>query len=599
MRELRAENVRQSQDLARLAETRMEEKRKAEAAASAEADLKTQLKAAETMMRALKEEAARAAVHVTQIRATCATDLRRRDLHLDSVKKQLVEAGRLRGSRANPALTTISVEGDADLGPPPSLDGPGAENLSTETKGSLTELSLKLSEENEALMLMIHRAVSQLRAMSGYKGEGRGDAQDVKGPSLEDLAIEVDAIVRHMRNILTNPSFVPIEEVVVREEEIQRLKAGWIKMETRWKEAVQLLDGWRRRMAETGKPVCDEELKMGLRLSPVRVKNVDETGYDSALGLHPVLEEGPAAEGEGAGGDQDSLMMLPKAPNLGQGGEAGDREEEGLPRGRCLLDDVGGAKDGPMSSPESPPLPQPPRLTPLRHSLSAGNRDRQRHLRSQRQQGGAGIGPGEDPVPLAQPPVRELSLSQTSLDDVLLSSKTEPPQAEAQDGTEAVSRATQDGCEPAGQNDKLESAPRRDGVVAAAPTRARPAHSPLTLTSVAARLAAPEREADAARVRDKLKAVRRSRTGPTGTTNPAAAAAATEPTGPMCTTAAEPKAAQPDRSRGPPPGRDRRKRESKATTAASRSGAARRRSTLTPSELEALLSADAGTRREN
>jgi len=265
--------------------------------------MRSQLRAAEQTIHRLKEEAARTKSLVAQTRAACANEVRKRDRQIESLKKAVTEAGRARGATKSPAITTVTVVGDVggDADYAPQRDGTAAANdLRMETNAYLTELARNLSEENEELLQMIRRALDQLKEMSGWDDNMNGDGTVspeqnsnnghalVLATNMADLHAEVDAVLEHLRTILTNPSFVPIEEVVVREDEINRLRDGWEKMETRWKEAVHLIDGWRKRMQNSGRPVNVEELKMGLRLSPVKVSNVEETNHGLGLSLDAV-----------------------------------------------------------------------------------------------------------------------------------------------------------------------------------------------------------------------------------------------------------------------------------------------------------------------
>ncbi|KHN94302.1 Afadin/alpha-actinin-binding protein [Metarhizium album ARSEF 1941] len=294
MRALRAENLKLTGDTTRLAERHAEAQRKADIATAAETMLRTQLKSAETNARALREDVARMKSLVAQSRASCATEVRRRDRQIDTLKRQLGEAGRSRGSRGSPAVTTVTVTGE--IGAEKDRENlerglAGRESaLQSETNTTLSKLAQQLAEENDALLRVMQQAMVQLRDMSGCAEDSKEQAEVDKRPSCDDVAADLDVIMGHMRTILTNPSFAPIEEVMVREEEINRLKTGWVKMETRWKDAVHLMDGWRKRMAASGKPVCDEELRIGLRLSPVRVNDVEET-RGAGMGLSVVKEE--------------------------------------------------------------------------------------------------------------------------------------------------------------------------------------------------------------------------------------------------------------------------------------------------------------------
>ena len=250
MRELRAENLKLTTDAARLRERHTEAQRRADIATAAETTLKKQIKSAEANAKALKEETVRMKSLVAQTRASCTTEIRRRDRQIETLKKQLGEAGRSRGSRGNPAITTITVTGETgggrDCTTPTAHVGamPRESPLTHDTTTSLTKLAQRLTEENDAMLGVMQQTMAQLRDMSGWADDEKEDAHVRKRPTCEDMATDLDSIMTHMRTILTNPSFVPIEEVMTREEEIDRLKTGWMRMENRWKDAVHLMDGW-------------------------------------------------------------------------------------------------------------------------------------------------------------------------------------------------------------------------------------------------------------------------------------------------------------------------------------------------------------------
>lgn len=288
---------------------------------------------------------------VAQTRASCAHEVRKRDRQIDGLKKAVSEAGRARGERRNPAITTITITGgdsahqhhqqqQQQQQTPRSAVAPSAQStpkaaapdydLRAETNAFLAELARGLSEDNEVLLDLVRHTSRRLKAMSGYVGDGAGAGaggeEDASSSAVVDcgaLAVEMESVLEHLRTILTNPSFVPIEEVVVRESEIGRLRDGWTKMEGRWKEAVHLLDGWRRRMAVSGRPVNMEEIKMGLRLSPVRVRNVAETSMGLDL-RRPLRHEGLAEDeaeaeedsaDESEGGEAQDMPPLGRSPS--------------------------------------------------------------------------------------------------------------------------------------------------------------------------------------------------------------------------------------------------------------------------------------------
>ncbi|KAG6273384.1 hypothetical protein E4U48_002874 [Claviceps purpurea] len=709
MRSLRAENLKLTDDLARLHEKHTDARRKADLATAAESTFKTQLKSAEAHARALKEDAARMKSLVAQTRSSCTMEIRRRDRQIDTLKKQLGEAGRSRGTRANPAITTITVTGEVGSHEwnPTTTSLNGSNNTSESSADAdptlrfmenetILGLARRLTEENDNVTGLIQDTMEQLRDMSGWAADTKSDEHVRKQPLLEDMVAELDAVMDHMRVILTNPSFVPIEEVVAREEEINRLKAGWVKMENRWKEAVHLMDGWRKRMAVSGKPVCDEELQMGIRLSPIRVQDMNEGSRPSEdHGLSVVKEESEEENGH-------EFLRSPCPENSdSRPGYAAREELELDDRGNHTDsdDDVAHHQDDLPMGPEdecsashgkqpaqqdfsyddedeslepSIPLAEPPQPAPLRHSHSAGNRGtlKNEKLRTRtRPSNDRGTTSGEtthrpsrDPKTMRSMPVRPGRLasqstrlpsratktvqrprfpSNTSLDEALL-----PPKRAAE--KEDTSSAPQSQNEEDEESDELQAAaatikthetgrqqqtsttstsshtssssssPTTPRASNSRRTRRTPrnveatvAQSPPAMSTIAAKLAASEREADAARVRAKLKAARTSTRGVSRPTITAAASSSSVATttedkqssrdvvGKAVMEARAPQMEQQQHENkeeeereiktvqvedAPVPQPEKRKRDRKATAVSSR-----RRSTLTPWELRTLM----------
>lgn len=642
MRTLRAENLKHTNDIMRLTEKHTEAKRKAEIAEAAETSLKTQLKSADAALRGLKEEMVRTKSLVSQARSACATEVRRRDRQIDTLKKQLGEAGRARGSRSNPAITTITVIGDFgdERGVSSQSGSTSADDydLRQETNMFLAKLAQSLSEENESILKVMRRTMQQLRDMSGWNAGG-DETLVIRQQGWEDLATDLESVLDHMRTILTNPSFVPIEEVVVREEEINRLKDGWMKMEDRWTEAVHLIDGWRKRMAASGRPVCDEELQMGLRLSPVRVRDVEETRQALPLRLSAVVEED----------EEVSQLQSPCPPAhhspLMRDTEAYDQNEESdvvsdyddhipveeydveEPNVQILQQSIAGLQYAP--SIESSPLPEPPQLSPLKDSFSAGNRQTFKLNPSPKKRNdfttiieentwdlAADAGPLRPSPQLTRAPAPQPSFnasreyrdddrdrsSSASLDEVLLvrsSPKMTPPSEKG--SPEPMTRRRRQTPERSANNSDHRSqapqetpnrSPRRNASRLPLPRNADapPQQSPLTMATIAAKLAASEREADAARVRAKLKAARGAR----GVKKPTLAPSQPEPE-PTQTSAKEPSMNGADVEDVDPvkhdltPAGDQLKPEKRRRERRTSKAASRRRSTLSPWELESLI----------
>lgn len=295
IRVLRADALRQTNEIERLTLKNAESARKLAIAESSERAAKLQLKSAEVAARGMKEEMARMKVLVGQTRAQCANEVRKRERVIEGLKKHVGEGGRARGSGKAVGVVTVNVVpgiGEKEVIGRGSGVGVREEgyDLRSETNEFLTELARGLSEENEVVSGLLRRTVDTLKSLSGcdkledQQVDGNGVVVNMDGTQ-DNLPHELEDVLNHLRTLLTNPSFVPLEEVEIREEEIIRLREGWERMETRWREAVQMMDGWRKRMARSGQTVNLEELKMGLLLSPLK------SGEEERVGLSMIGED--------------------------------------------------------------------------------------------------------------------------------------------------------------------------------------------------------------------------------------------------------------------------------------------------------------------
>ncbi|KAI0967342.1 Afadin and alpha-actinin-binding-domain-containing protein [Xylaria arbuscula] len=429
LRTLRTDYQRQTTEFVRQTEKLSDTQRRVDTADATERALRAQLKTAEQGIHKLKDEMAKLKSVVAQTRSACANEVRKRDRHIDSLKKAVADAGRVRGGGRSRDVITINVtgecdnEGDAEMGMPAGATESEGYSLRMETNGFLTELAKGLSEENEGLLALVRRTVEGLREMSGLNRRSSLDDDQEQNSavrdefvtqmpqkSAEELAAELEAIVLHLRSILTNPSFVSIEEVNVRDEVIGRLRAGLETMEARWKDAVHMIDGWRRRMASSGKSVDMEDLQMGLRLSPVRVRDVAETADIEPMRLSCVQEEDEEEEEEVVDVvDQyhkpqeeekpsprrfpprspiESLRLVP-APQEEEVEELNEDDDDSDSESSIFQDDLDMDDDLDVEeepnvqilqtstnsdSIDSSPLPEPPQISPLKDSYSSGNR---------------------------------------------------------------------------------------------------------------------------------------------------------------------------------------------------------------------------------
>ncbi|KAF7622523.1 hypothetical protein AFLA_009059 [Aspergillus flavus NRRL3357] len=323
IRTLRAEDAQKTLEIEKLKAKTSELTRSVALAEAQERAQKANVASADATVRQLKDQVQRMKTTIQQVRAQCANDIRKRDLEMQRLKSHLAE--RQRGKREGLGVTTININPAVDrssksklLSGGDNVNDPGY-SLKQETNDFLTELCQNLSDENDSLIMLARNTVQTLKYLQGLpqsedneeysNGASVGIQKSSQGPvttlpaSCEELSNQMDRVLDHLRTLLTNPSFVPLEEVEVRDEEIGRLRESWEKMESRWKQAVTMMDGWHRRIADGGGSVQAEELRMGMRL---------DLSVDSAQDLAPADEEetqmqSPIYEDQEAEEEEDSV----------------------------------------------------------------------------------------------------------------------------------------------------------------------------------------------------------------------------------------------------------------------------------------------------
>ena len=281
---LRTSSTQQTQKITRLKNRKADLDRQLALSGAQERSVRATLGSAETRNKVLREEMLRLKGTVAQIRAQCATDIRRRDGEIQRLKRHL--EGRRGRDRNRGQVGVVVVTPGLSKGPQGKRIGEAEADLESptyslkqETTDFLTQLSQGLSDENDALIGLVRGTLATLRSLQGLPDSGLGSEMDGRledtdsantamggPPSYEALATSTDEVLEHLRGLLTNPSFVPLEEVEIREDEIQRLREGWEKMAARWKEAVALMDGWKKRMVDSGDTINLDDLRMGLNL---------------------------------------------------------------------------------------------------------------------------------------------------------------------------------------------------------------------------------------------------------------------------------------------------------------------------------------------
>lgn len=259
-------------------------RRNLSAAEAQERTLKATARKAEAGAKELKEQMQRMKSTLEQVRSKCQGDIRKRDLELEKLKNHLVNLQR--GKRDGTGMNLISVaphlrEAKAvpDMNSPDySLEQETNTFLASMVKGLNADLE-SLGGEHKWLVYLIRRTKQELEDMlSGDSEEatdlglGLSSKQKILPPPCPstqmygDLAVEMNSILEHCGAILNNPSYVSIEEVEIRENEIIKLREGWEKMAGRLREALTMMETWRRRMIDGGQTVNIEELGKGMDL---------------------------------------------------------------------------------------------------------------------------------------------------------------------------------------------------------------------------------------------------------------------------------------------------------------------------------------------
>ncbi|KAG9205499.1 hypothetical protein G6514_008141 [Epicoccum nigrum] len=333
VRTLRSEQSRQLISLEKLQTRNADLTRQLSLAQSQEHAARAALRTAESSARKLRAEMLRLKTTVDQVRTSCANDVRKRDIQIQRLKSHLTT--QQRGNKTglvgasitiNPGVTGLGGSISALRTEEPDLEDP-AYSLKQETTEFLTQLSQSLSDENDSLVALVRSTLVTLRELQGMPDmtaqeeadglsvvgeedeDGREGMMHALPTSYEALASETDTVLDNLKNLLTNPNFVSVDEVESREEEIHRLRAGWEKMEARLRESFKLMDSWRKRMTK-GDTINLDELTRGLDYDT----DLEADGADDIS----IIEEE----------DENGSEEVDEGEEEGEEQEADDEEEE-------------------------------------------------------------------------------------------------------------------------------------------------------------------------------------------------------------------------------------------------------------------------------
>ncbi len=344
---LRAEEAQRASEVDRLQTKNAELLRNLAIADGQKRSLEASAQKVEASARELKEQMAKMRSTLDQVRAKCVNDIRKRDIELEKLKKHV--SGMQRGATHSSGMKIVQMN------PQPPLPKNAREyrsgvpindenwSLEKETNDFLAAVVNETSTENVALRHIVDGTVTTLKELTGLN-QAREDsqidpeigipgqykksrvktqsAQEEALVSCEDLADQMDVVLGHCRAILKDPSFVSIEEVQIREDEIIKLREGWERMASRWKDAVAMMDTWRKRMLEGGNTVdLDDLSSLGLGKSlavmpdPQAVMDADESST-AMFDNEPFDNEPDAMNEELDDSDNEGSDSIEHEPNL-------------------------------------------------------------------------------------------------------------------------------------------------------------------------------------------------------------------------------------------------------------------------------------------
>jgi len=275
IRAIRIEEGQRVLDLQRTQDKNAELSRELATVQGQDRALRMSARKAESKAKELKEQMLKMKSTLDQVRAKCLSDVRKRDVEIEKLKGHL--SGMQRGKREASGMKVNSIQAQtATIGGRELRGGQVVHSvdwsLEKETNDFLATLVNETTAENIALRKVLGDTMNTLKHLTGFDTEeeevayGEDDSTGIPGQyrksrlraaettqqeslvSCETLAAQMSEIMDHCKTILKDPSFVPIEEVQVREEEIVKLREGWEKMANRWEEAVTMMDIWRRKM---------------------------------------------------------------------------------------------------------------------------------------------------------------------------------------------------------------------------------------------------------------------------------------------------------------------------------------------------------------
>lgn len=286
IRTLRSEESQRILDLQRLQDKNVHFKNELATSEAQQRNAVLSMKKAQAEVREFKEQALKLKSTLDQVRAKAISDIRKRDVELGKLKNHLSGLNRGKKEPTTKTTKTNTCSSHKSTGKDGRNFSEGSMSrelcLEGEDTDFLAAVVNETTTENVALRKIVEDTLTYLKTLSGFEehvqqlesipdlasmdnaigipGQYRDrdlnnstdSAQSDTIVPVQSLASSMSEVLSHCQSILRDPSFVPIEEVQIRDEEIAKLRAGWEKMADRWKEAVTMMGQWRQKVMNDG-----------------------------------------------------------------------------------------------------------------------------------------------------------------------------------------------------------------------------------------------------------------------------------------------------------------------------------------------------------
>lgn len=324
IRTLRAEESQRILDLQRVQDKNIQLKSELSSAEAQQRNVMTSMKRLQAEGKEFKEQAVKVKSTLDQVRAKAISDIRKRDIELDKLKNHLsgLNRGKKEPATKGTKLNSSNAHKSAARDGASSVENGTSKEwcLENEDNDFLAAVVNETTTENVALRKIVGDSLTYLKTLTGldeqiqhpaavpdltsmdnaigipgqYRDRDRDlnisneSAQSESLVPVQSLASSMSQVLSHCQTILRDPSFVPIEEVQIRDEEIAKLRTGWEKMADRWKEAVTMMGQWRQKM------MSDDE--QHLNIEDTNVRHDFELGEFSSI---PVFSRSIALRPDG------------------------------------------------------------------------------------------------------------------------------------------------------------------------------------------------------------------------------------------------------------------------------------------------------------